>query len=57
MATEGKLCRTNLFYKGMTGLVDVGRVMDVVYLYFTKAFDTVFHKIFIDKLTKYGIDK
>lgn len=41
-----------VFYKEMTGLVEEGRGLGVVYLGFSKAFDTVSHKIFIDNLTK-----
>ncbi|GAB0209103.1 mitochondrial enolase superfamily member 1 [Grus japonensis] len=50
--TTGKLCLTNFinFYDEMTGLVDEGRAVDIVYLDFSKAFDTVSHKILIDKL-------
>ncbi|GAB0186715.1 trace amine-associated receptor 2 [Grus japonensis] len=40
----------------MTGLVDEGRTVDIVYLDFSKAFDTVSHKIFIEKLMNYGLD-
>jgi len=54
--TKGKSCLTSLiaFYYGMTGWVDEGRAVDVVYLDFSKAFDTVSHKILIGKPRKCG---
>jgi len=57
--TKGKSCLTNLiaFYDGMTGWVDEGRAMDVVYVDFSKAFDTVSHNILLGKLRKCGLDE
>ncbi|KAK4816118.1 LOW QUALITY PROTEIN: hypothetical protein QYF61_011354 [Mycteria americana] len=56
--TEGKSCLTNLinFYDEVTGLM-MGKQLDIVYLDFSKAFDTVSHKILIDELLIYGLDK
>ncbi|GAB0204550.1 mitochondrial enolase superfamily member 1 [Grus japonensis] len=57
--TKGKSCLTNLiaFYDGMTGWVDERRAVDVVYLDFSKAFDTVSHNILVSKLRKCGLDE
>lgn len=50
---------TNLvaFYDEMTIWVDKAKAVEVVYLYFSKAFDTVSYSILIGKLRKYEIDE
>jgi len=51
--SEGKSCLISLnFSDEMAGLVDKGTVVDIGYLDFTKAFDTVSCKILIVKLLK-----
>ncbi|GAB0209507.1 mitochondrial enolase superfamily member 1 [Grus japonensis] len=57
--TKGKSRLTNLiaFYDGMTGWMDEGTAVDVVYLDFSKAFDTISHNILIGKLRKCGLDE
>ena len=40
----------------MTCLVDEGKTVDVVYLDFSKAFDTVPHNIFVEELVAYSLD-
>jgi len=57
--TKGKSCLTNLiaFCDDMTGWVDEGRAIDVVYLDFSKAFDTVSHNVLLGKLRKRGLDE
>lgn len=45
------------FYNEVTGLVDDGRAVDIVYLDISKAFDTHSYKILIDKLLTYTPDE
>ncbi|GAB0207934.1 hypothetical protein GRJ2_003259100 [Grus japonensis] len=56
---KGKSYLANLvaFYNEIISLVDKGKTEDVVYHYFSKAFNTIFCKIFIDKLMKHRLDK
>ena len=56
--TNGRSCLTNLisFHDKVTHLVDEGQAVDVVYLNFSKAFDTVPHNILVGKLAACGLD-
>jgi hypothetical protein len=54
---RGRSCTTNLlsFFEKITSELDSGKVIDVIYLDFAKAFDTVPHKRLKKKLKAHGI--
>uniref|UniRef100_A0A493T9W9 Reverse transcriptase domain-containing protein n=1 Tax=Anas platyrhynchos platyrhynchos TaxID=8840 RepID=A0A493T9W9_ANAPP len=55
---KGRSCLTNLisFYDKVTCWVDEGKAVDVVYLDFSKAFDTLPHNILLKKLAAHSLD-
>ena len=56
--SSGRSCLTNLlsFLDRVSGLVDNGECVDVIFLDFAKAFDKVPHLRLIKKLASHGID-
>ncbi|PKU41187.1 rna-directed dna polymerase from mobile element jockey-like [Limosa lapponica baueri] len=56
---KGRSCLTNLisFYDKMTRLLGQGKAVDIVYLDFQKAFDTVPHRILMEKLAAHCLDE
>ncbi|XP_065485694.1 uncharacterized protein LOC135985923 [Caloenas nicobarica] len=56
---KGRSCLSNLisFYDKVTHLVDEGKAVDVAYLDFRKAFDTLSHIILLEKLSAHGLDE
>ncbi|KAK4814694.1 LOW QUALITY PROTEIN: hypothetical protein QYF61_025520 [Mycteria americana] len=56
---KGRSCLTNLmsFYDKVTRLADEGKAVDVVYLDFSKAFDTFSHSILLEELAAQGLDR
>ncbi|CAM5112852.1 unnamed protein product [Eretmochelys imbricata] len=56
--TKGRSCQTNLisFFEKVTDFVDKGNTVDLIYLDFSKAFDTMPHRELLVNLEKMGIN-
>ncbi|CAM4592819.1 unnamed protein product [Lepidochelys olivacea] len=56
--TKGRSCQTNVisFFEKVTDFLDKGNTVDLIYLDFSKAFDTVPHGELLVKLEKMGIN-
>jgi len=56
---KGRCCLTNFisFYDKVTHLVAEGKAVNVVYLDFSKALDTISHSILMEKLSSQGLDR
>jgi len=55
---KGRSCLINLIccFDQVTHLVDEGKAVDIIYLDFSKAFDTVPHSVLLEKLAACGLD-
>ncbi|KAJ7411111.1 RNA-directed DNA polymerase from mobile element jockey-like protein [Willisornis vidua] len=56
---RGKSCLSNLisFYDKVPHLADQGKPVDIILLDFSKAFNTVSHRILLDKMSRTQLDK
>jgi len=54
---KDRSCLTNLIsYDKVTCLVDEAKAVDVVYVDFSKTYDTIFHGILLEKLVPHGLN-